>query len=349
MEKKKIVLVDTDEDYLSILEYKVVEEWGDAADIEIITQLGYFNQYFNQPRDIYLLVIDEILYSYEKNINKQNINYIFLLSENERDVDIDGSGVNFQKIYKYSSIPNIFQQIQKKIGFTLNPQNIEKTSVSIVGAVCGGVGKTLCALGICRDLADSGKRVLYINTEKLQDFGHYIGDFQWMGAEFGYTMAINDARIIMNWQEAIGQQGFDYLKPFEKLSLSYQITTDSYLFLTERVRDERLYDHIVVEIPVEIDRSMMRFLDMADKIFMICCQDKRCASKLEQFIQSMTLSEEKYIFICNRFKADRRNDLERSPVIQRCCISCYIPELQEPLSLESLIESGALRPGTFIF
>ena len=63
MENIKIVVADTDEEYLAPLEYKLAEEWKDKGDIEVITSLKYFNEYFSQPRDIFILIINEYLYS----------------------------------------------------------------------------------------------------------------------------------------------------------------------------------------------------------------------------------------------------------------------------------------------
>ena len=81
MEKKLIVVVDTDEEYLSALEYKLLEEWEEKADIEIITQLKYFHEFFGKPRNIFLLVINELLFN--QKIQKQNCSHILLLSEEE--------------------------------------------------------------------------------------------------------------------------------------------------------------------------------------------------------------------------------------------------------------------------
>ena len=78
-----IVVVDTDEEYLAPLEYKRLEEWEEKADIEIITQLKYFNEFFSQPRSIFMLIINEFLYN--EKIQKQNCSHVFVLRENESD------------------------------------------------------------------------------------------------------------------------------------------------------------------------------------------------------------------------------------------------------------------------
>lgn len=79
MEKKLIVVVDTDEEYLSALEYKLLEEWEEKADIEIITQLKYFQEFFGKPRNIFLLVINTNPMSYIESISFDTLFSCFFL------------------------------------------------------------------------------------------------------------------------------------------------------------------------------------------------------------------------------------------------------------------------------
>ena len=48
MARYQIVLVDQDEDYLSLLELRFLEHFGDVADIQLISDPAYFHTFFAQ-------------------------------------------------------------------------------------------------------------------------------------------------------------------------------------------------------------------------------------------------------------------------------------------------------------
>ena len=71
MVKSTIILADTDEKFLTPLELKFVEELDEDADIEIITEASYFNEYFLSPKSASVLVVSEDLYT--SDLQKQYI------------------------------------------------------------------------------------------------------------------------------------------------------------------------------------------------------------------------------------------------------------------------------------
>lgn len=348
MDKKLVILADTDEEYLSVLEYKIVEEMGDQADIEVITQLNYFREYFSQPREIFLLIINEVLYGYEERIQKQNIHYTFLLSEDEENDNLPQIRGKCRKICKYSSIRDIYLQIEKEIRSSMFSRPSVETQLLAVCSVCGGCGKTLLTLGLCQELADMGKQVLYISCEILQDYGCYLDEEERMDPDFAYSMAVQDPRIESDLDRQTGIRGFQYLKPMEKLSLSYQISGEGYLALAKRLQASKRYDVIVMELPRELDMGDMRILEQANKILMICQQHQRAAMNLKNFLSSIILPEEKYLFICNRFRKDLPNFLEKIPAVTRCSASRVLPEYDEELTLERLRGLGILKAAAYV-
>lgn len=48
-----MVIADTDEEYISALEYKLIEEWGETVEIHVISQLKYFNE-FLVSREVFM-------------------------------------------------------------------------------------------------------------------------------------------------------------------------------------------------------------------------------------------------------------------------------------------------------
>ena len=85
-------------------------------------------------------------------------------------------------------------------------------------------------------MENMGKSVLYLNMESFQDFNIYLEDKTCAAASFGYALAMKEPNLIQYFGMETGNDGFDYLKPFEKSSLSYQISDDSYLFFWSSLR-----------------------------------------------------------------------------------------------------------------
>lgn len=98
MSRLTVVMVDNDEIYLEPLELKFIEEYGDNAEIIVISDDNYLETYFSIPRNIDLLIINEYLYL--DHIKRHKIRNTFILAEDE------GSTEDFtqNRIYKYTSV-----------------------------------------------------------------------------------------------------------------------------------------------------------------------------------------------------------------------------------------------------
>ena len=83
MAKQAIILADTDEKFIASLELKFVEELNENLNLEIITDENYFNEYFSQQQNAFVLVVSEDLYTSE--LKRHNINKIFVLTESVDD------------------------------------------------------------------------------------------------------------------------------------------------------------------------------------------------------------------------------------------------------------------------
>lgn len=338
MERKLIVIVDTDEEYLAPLEYKIIEEWEDKAEIEVITQLKYFNEFFSQPRNIFLLVIHEFLYN--DKIQKQNCRHVFVLQEEEPDTYSAFADKKIRSLYKYSSIKELYAEVVKEIRVNVEQMPVEHTHLYTVYSVCGGSGKTIGGLGICSALSDLGKRVLYINTESYQDFHFYLEDKNYASPTFGYALAARERNLAHQMISELGHEEFDFLRPFEKTPLSYQITEECYLDLVEQVRERKKYDAIVLEMSRELTRDKLRLMEQADKVINICMQTEDAAYKNEKFLANINWKEERWVFVCNRYRKEEENHLSNQVSLGLYAITEYIEEQDLPMTLETVRKKG---------
>lgn len=338
MEKKLIVVVDTDDEYLAPLEYKLIEEWENKADIEVITQLKYFNEFFSQPRNIFLLIVNELLYN--EKVQKQNCRHVFVLREDEQDSYSIADDKKIRFLFKYSSIKEIYAEIMKDIRVNMEPVPVERTRLYAIYSVCGGSGKTAAGLGISSALSDLGKRVLYINTETYQDFNFYLEDKNYASPSFGYALATGERNLAQRMLNELGNEEFEFLRPFEKTPLSYQITEECYLNLVEQVKGMKKYDAVVLEMSRELTRSKLKIMEQADKVINICLQTEDGAYKNEKLLQNINWKEDQWVFVCNRHKKNEENYLSNQVSLGMYTITEYVEEQDMPMCLNMIRKRG---------
>ena len=103
MARPRIIIADTDVNYILSLQLKFVEEFFEKIDLEIITDRNYFENMFESPQRAEVLIVSEDLY--DLSIQKHNIGNVFLMTEkNEEEQTAD---LNVTRIFKYTSIKDV--------------------------------------------------------------------------------------------------------------------------------------------------------------------------------------------------------------------------------------------------
>ena len=107
MAKPRIIIADTDTSYVIPLQLKVVEDFFEKVDLEIITDKEFFETLFSTPQRVDILIVSEDLYS--QAMQRHNIAHTFVMNEQyEEDQTAD---LNVNHIFKYTSIKEIFNEI----------------------------------------------------------------------------------------------------------------------------------------------------------------------------------------------------------------------------------------------
>ena len=99
MAKPRIMIADTDENYIIPLQLKFIEEFFEKIDLEVVTDPDYFRELFLTPQQVDILIVSEELY--EPSIQRHNIAHVFLMTEEyEEDQTAD---LNVNCIFKYTN------------------------------------------------------------------------------------------------------------------------------------------------------------------------------------------------------------------------------------------------------
>ncbi len=323
-----IVVADKDEKYLGPLELKFAEEFGEKADITVITDENYLKTYFSTPQNIDLLLINEELYSDE--YEKQNIRNVFLLCESESKGETEN--IFLKSIYKYTSIKKIFNDVVSNMSSNVLKSigNSEEgaSQVIMIYSPSGGTGKTFVSLGIATALAECNKRVLFISTEILQNFNYILNSNEYLNNGFEQCLSSHNEDILKYFNNSIGRNVFDYLLPFRQATSSYNIQMDDYRYLIEELKASKEYDFIVLDTSSELTNDKTKMMSYSNKVITVTMQNEETTTKLESLLVNIDCSNKnKFIFVCNNYIDDEVNHLIRNNFTNKITISEYIPKV----------------------
>lgn len=339
MSKLKIVLVDSDEDYLVPLELKFIKELKESIDIIIITDELYLEKFFSSPQNIDVLIINKELYN--SSIEKHNIKNTFLLLEKIQDEPTNN--LSYISIYKYSSVKEIYNTIISNLSNneikSVEPQ--KTTKVIMLYSPIGGVGTTTLSCGLAGALSQQSKKVLYIGIDNLQTFGFLFSSDTLLPNGIEKHFASNSEYTYQILKNHICNEFFDYIPPFSRALSSFNIKIENYINLIECIKKSNEYNYIVIDTTSDFTENVSLLMGVADNIIILTKQDIFSVHKLNNLLNNIDyLGLKKFMFICNKYKSDEENfliDLDNSKQIY---IQEYINffEINNLLSIENLIK-----------
>lgn len=330
MSRLLVVIADADETYLSTLEDKFLRELNDKIELENISDRDYFDSFFSTPKTAEIVAVCESFYSRE--LQKHNINHLFVLTEDKRNGDTEDLAVS--QIYKYTGIKEIYNELiyRSREKIASDEAADKETKMIALHSALGGSGKTVLGMALADGLEQNHRKVLYINTESVQEFGYYLTDKSGMTRE-GIRAIKNDLNhIYTNVRHFIRKEGFSYLPPFQETLDALNLDNSIYENLIRTAKESREYDFIIVDIEAGYSREKMKLLQQADKALMILTWDAASVKKTEYLLHNIDVRDrEKYLFVCNKFAASGENE-KIKPDMQICfAISEYVELVKEPI------------------
>ena len=329
MKKIKIVLIDNDAQFMNRLEYFLADELAGKADIQTITEASYFRKFFSFPKDIDVLLINENVFS--KDLLKFNINELIILSE-QSGADIDS---NYHVINKYTSCEEIVKQL--KLYCPMFGTQNKQTVVSLVCSANGGIGKTTISLGIAGALSKVGKKVIYINAQRINSFQYYFSDKSSLPNSTVASLISGTGNLSSILQSSIRNEYFDYFPSFNLALSSLGIDSSIYVEIIKELKEKNIYDSIIVDTDTAFDADLTDLITLADKVLIILNNKSYSAFSTNKLIDNISISDkEKYFFICNG--TDVFNENDRLPVELDFTINDYVKHIKniENLSIADI-------------
>lgn len=350
MAKPRIIIADTDFNYIIPLQLKFVEDYFEEVELEIVTDEDYYEILFSSPQRADILIISEELYSLS--IRKHNISHVFLMTEQyEADQTAD---LNINRIYKYTSIKEIFNEITGKSAdvFKNKKGTTQETQIVLVYSASGGTGKTTLAMGISASLTKNYKRVLYLNASRLQSFQYLLDNPSGITAAEVYNRLANPTdAIYSDIKHVIRKEIFSYLPPFKAALMSLGVQYSVFLEIIKAAKKSGDYDFIVVDADITFDEDKAELINIADKVLVVTNQSFAAVTATNVLVSNVNgMDSDKYIFICNDFVKENNNALISPNITLKFTVSDYVDHFRyyEQMKLDDFSRESSIQRVAFL-
>lgn len=312
MIKKNVVIAVLNNEYIAALEYNLISAQDENITLTIITDEEYYKHFFSHPQKIDCLIIDESLIS--DLIEKQRIDILFVLTEREDNLENTG---NYNMIYKYSSVKEVYHKIVGKLRLSDNKDKghgKRETRIISVHSPIGGVGKTTAALALCYQLSRLNKKVIYINLDDLQSYLYYFGNPDYKQVGWDRHLRNRSSNMIQYLNDAILHNDFDCLLPLKGSRIAYGIQDEDYLYMIDVVKNSNLYEYIIIDLPSVFNFLSTNVIAESDNVVFVTDQSRFSAFRMEQYIDALiNYDQDKMIYVCNKFEDKEYNYLQKVP------------------------------------
>lgn len=328
MSRPRIVIADSDINYIIPIQLKFIEDFYEKIDLEIITENSYFEEFFSIPQKVDIFVVSEELY--DPSVKRNNISHIFLMSESSEEENT--ADLTITRIYKYTSIKEIFNEISGKSRDVLKVSDDVKKEpeIILVTSGSGGVGKTTVALGMSACLAKNYKNVLYINASRMHTFQRFLDNGSPITSDVYSSFIKCDNSLYNDIKHIIRKESFFYLPPFSTALLSLGLSYSLFYKLAVEAKKSCDYDYIVVDADSTFDETNAELINIASKVIIVTNQSENSVFSTSILISNISgIKSEKYCFVCNDFKKDEDNALISTNNLVDFTVSEYIEHIDD--------------------
>lgn len=350
MAKPRVIIADEDANYIIPLQFKFVTDFFNKIELEIISDKEYFDDFFSRPQNAEILIVSDELY--DSSLQRHNIANVFVMMEHVDDGDTGDLNVN--RLFKYTSIKEIFNEIVGKSASALNVADIEKkeTQVVLVTSAAGGVGKTTVAMGVAASLSKNYKRVLYINASRLQVYQHMLDNHSAITTSDVYArLASASQDIYEEIKHVIRKEVFSYLPPFKAALMSLGIDYSVYEKIIVSAKKSGDFDFIIVDADTTFDEEKATLLNLADKVIVVTKQTMASVLATNILVSNINgIGAEKYCFICNDFEKEDSNALISPNLALKFSVSDYIDHFKHYANMkpDDLAKESSVQKAAFL-
>ncbi len=347
MPKLRVIIADTDANYIERLQSALAGELFGHADLEVITDEGYFRELFSSPQDAEALVVSDSLY--EPSLQRHSIHNIFLLTERDDAEAADRSAIG---ILKYASLKETLNTIVSESPGLRSSGNKRTCQIVVVSSASGGVGKTMAALGISACLAKNYRRVLYISASRLQAFRRVMKDQTPLTDPAVYAGLVRGSGSAYEQVKgSVRTERFSYLPALKAAALSLGLPISIYRDIAVGAKQSQEYDYVVVDTDTAFDEVNAGLLSLADKVIVMTRQTKAAAYATNLLVSNLSgVTEDKFSFVCGDYDSEKDNAYEVPDMRLKFSVNNYIEHMKgfDELGCEDYAKNVGVQKTAFL-
>lgn len=310
MAKINIVMGDTDELYLNSIVNYVIEHTN-TFEVQSFTIKESLLRYIgNKANKVDIIAVSEDMA--DESILKSSIPAKVLLSDGFSHSDIDGYDI----VNKYQKAEGFINQIlmiyAEKTG-RMDAVVTGNKSTVVVGfySPVGGSGKTTLSLAASAALAKKGKRVIYLNFEKISSTAGLLERVPAGSMSDVYltkkTKGANVGLKIMTVKQQYPIAGFNCINPSESSLELNELSPDEIAGLIKDFDSLGEFDYVIIDFDGEFSNEKITELAACDKIIAPFVPEQTSVAKMSAFLNEISIHEElaelrnKLAVIVNKF------------------------------------------------
>lgn len=292
--KIKLVLVDSDKQYVDRLLNSIVSDYEDKIEVLAYTSPEQLMEDKHARGDVYLISSE---YMFDKNDFPAGCGIAYF-TESKEIKSFHGE----KAIAKYQRLNDIYTQVlnlyAESSGIVMDDhKNNGQISIYIITSGVGGAGKTTISVGIAQYLAMQGKKVLYISLEALGNTDvHFVRGTQGDLGDIIYMLKSKKNNISLKLKSIIQKDFMDvyYISSSENPYDLESFTQDDVKALIDEIQALDGYDCLVLDTDSSIDEKYIELLLKAEKIVYVDVDSRAAIYKRQNFITTMLMYEHKY-------------------------------------------------------
>ena len=304
----KLVLLDSDYEYVKTLEEELVRRFSARTLIQIITDPAYVDAYFHSPRTIDILIADKAFYGPQ--LDEHTIRHILLLAS---EIEIAQEyPEKVQMMMKYLPVEEILQAVEALVQTEEAEQREEilpaekaETKVIAVYSPLGGCGKSLVSVALGRKLKRLDQSVLLIGCDSMQSISAYLEEEQFADEKLAEQLKNPGEETYWTILQNIGQSEVSYLLPFEKALPSLGIGAAEMRNLISILKEKRDFSCLILDLGSSLDEQTLALMEESDAYVLIIEANTISNRKMRKLQKNMELLPQKECFmISNQYHMD---------------------------------------------
>lgn len=291
--KIKVVIAEKDKAYTAKLINNLMGNYTEQLELYSFSELELVEQYLkNESPDVVLA--SEEFKEVQNAVGRKTV-FAYLTSYKVEEIDGVVAVCKYQKVENiYKQILNLYSELGKN--FVSHAEKTEGTQVVSFFGISGGAGASTMAAAYAIHQTMVGKKVLYLNLEKLASTSAFFSQ-QGTAAFDEVLFALKSKKMNLGLKiestVLCDSTGVYFFAPCENCMDILELTEEDIQNLIEGICGMGQYDYLVIDSDFTMDNKMNLICDYSSHIVLISTGSVVNNMKMGKYIKSLHTIEER--------------------------------------------------------